>query len=88
MDKGQIPPKEFADLIVTLYKRCQAENGEDYVDYLKAVQQVMPTATKMTKKPFGFIYDENGDVYYSAVKTIGKKLVVETFKIAQKDKEV
>ena len=82
----EFPPKDFADLIVTLYEQSQKENGEDHTEYLRAVQQVMPTATKMTKEPFGFIYDENGKVYYSAVKADGKKLIVKTFKIGEKKK--
>jgi len=85
MGKGQFPPKEFADLIVALYEMRQGKDEDAFAkDCLKAVQQIMPTATKMTKQPFGFIYDEKGNVYYSVVKTVGKKLIIETSKIGIK----
>ena len=86
MSKKKFPPKDFVDQVVMLYERWQKEkDADDPEDYLKTVQQEMPTATKMTKKPFGFIYDESGKVYYSAVKAIGKKLIVETFEIGFAD---
>ena len=85
MSKKEFPPKEFADLIVSLYERSQDEGSNDsHEQYLKAVQQVIPSATKMTKMPFGFIYDESGKVYYTAVRADGAKLVIETFEIGVK----
>lgn len=86
MSKKQFPPKEFADLVVTLYERWQDEQNDNPEDYLKVVQEVMPTATQMTKMPFGFIYSDNGKVYYSAIKGKDKKLVMETFEIGFKKK--
>jgi len=69
MAKGKEPPKEFIDLLAALYERWQDEKDyEDPRDYLKAIQQVMPTATKLTKNPFGVIYENGKTVFYAGVK--------------------
>ena len=86
MSKKQFPPKEFAELIVALYEMRQGKPQDEFaIECLAAVQKIMPTATKMTREPFGFIFDENGKIYYSAVRAIGKKLTVETYALGMKE---
>ena len=79
--------KALADLVVELYKMRDGKDPDKFaLTCLKAVQEIMPTATKMTREPFGFIYDTDGEVYFTVVNATGEKLVVETHKIGTKEK--
>ena len=52
MEKEQFPPKEFADLVVALYKMRKGKDVDAFAkDCLRAVREVMPTVTAMTKEP-------------------------------------
>ena len=88
MNEDTKQPKELADLIVALYKMRHGKDEDAFAkDCLKAVQKVMPTATKMTREPFGFIYDTDGKVYYSVVNTTSEKMVVETYLVGIKEEK-
>jgi hypothetical protein len=72
MDKA----KEFTDLLIKLYEQW---HNEPTVDCLKAIRELMPTAFRMTKVPFGVFYHDTEDtLFYSYVKIADGQLVVET----------
>ena len=79
---------EFNELIVKLYEKWLDEKDTEFpIEYLLEAQKVMPNAFRMTKVPFGFMYEEDDKVYFSFVKVSDGKLIVETEQIGYKKKD-
>ena len=76
---------EFISRLTHLYGRWQDEKKyENIEDYLKSMQEVLPTASKMTKRPFGVIYENGGETFYATAKAKGKGVMIEIKTIESK----
>lgn len=79
--------QEFADFLYHLRSRYEDEKEyEDFSEYVDAMKKKFPEVVKMTKRPFGVIWDERISVGKSArspiysirtfFKVTGRKLVL------------
>jgi len=70
---------KFIDRLAYLHSRWQDESEyEDIADYLANIQQLVPTATKMTTEPFGVIYTQGKLKLHARIKSVeGDQVTIE-----------